>query len=263
MLPGDGGQKSTFEKGLYHDSFLITSFFSRLPRYLSSLYDDIAGSGNPLQLEDFHKCQKSSIKIIFCKSGILYIPDIMKLCLALGLGRHVGGCTPYLSQDAPAYAWYALAYAYSHPQTACLSHLSPHLSHQGKHCHAYFYTTVYHRLCVICSYGQVTKSDVLDVLILLQLRVFSKQQLGREMTDSLASMQQRDNRKGRNAAAESRNQARILLQRKFKASPMLLPTILVAFLKIPLSYQDVVIDLSKAELDKETGNFCVIQKVRT
>ena len=44
---------------------------------------------------------------------------------------------------------------------------------------------------------------------------------------------------------------------------MLLPTILVAFLKIPLSYQDVVIDLSKAELDKETGNFCVIQKVRT
>ena len=163
MLPGDGGQKSTFEKGLYHDSFLITSFFSRLPRYLSSLYDDIAGSGNPLQLEDFHKCQKSSIILIFCKGGILYIPDIMKLCLALGLGRHVGGCTPYLSQDAPAYAWYALAYAYSHPQTACLSHLSPHLSHQGKHCHAYFYTTVYHRLCVICSYGQVTKSDVLDV----------------------------------------------------------------------------------------------------
>ena len=40
-------------------------------------------------------------------------------------------------------------------------------------------------------------------------------------------------------------------------------TILVAFLKIPLSYQDVVIDLSKAELDKEPGNFCVIQKVRT
>ena len=47
-----------------------------------------------------------------------------------------------------------------------------------------------------------------------------------------------------------------------KASPMLLPTILVAFLKIPTSCQDVVIDLSKAQLDEETGNFCVIQKVR-
>ena len=43
---------------------------------------------------------------------------------------------------------------------------------------------------------------------------------------------------------------------------MLLLTILVAFLKIPTSWQDVVIDLSKAELDEETGNFCVIQKVR-
>ena len=43
---------------------------------------------------------------------------------------------------------------------------------------------------------------------------------------------------------------------------MLLPTILVAFLKIPTSSQDVLIDLSKAELDEETGNFCVIQKVR-
>ena len=48
----------------------------------------------------------------------------------------------------------------------------------------------------------------------------------------------------------------------YKAFSMLLPTILVVFLKIPTSWQDVVIDLSKAELDEETGNFCVIQKVR-
>ena len=43
---------------------------------------------------------------------------------------------------------------------------------------------------------------------------------------------------------------------------LLLTILLVAFLKIPTSWQDVVIDLSKAELDEETGNFCVIQKVR-
>ena len=42
---------------------------------------------------------------------------------------------------------------------------------------------------------------------------------------------------------------------------MLLLTLLVTSLKIPASYEDVVIDLSKAELDKETGNFCVVQKV--
>ena len=46
-----------------------------------------------------------------------------------------------------------------------------------------------------------------------------------------------------------------------KASLMLLLTLLVTSLKIPASYEDVVIDLSKAELDEETGNFCVVQKV--
>ena len=40
--------------------------------------------------------------------------------------------------------------------------------------------------------------------ILLELEVFHGQQLGQEMTDSLASMKQRDNCKGRNAAAESK-----------------------------------------------------------
>ena len=38
----------------------------------------------------------------------------------------------------PAYAWFALAYAYSPPKTACLSHLSLHHSHHGKHCLIHF-----------------------------------------------------------------------------------------------------------------------------
>ena len=37
-------------------------------------------------------------------------------------------------------------------------------------------------------------------------------------------------------------------------------TLLIVFLKIPVR-AEITIDLSKAELDKESGNFCVIQKV--
>ena len=39
-----------------------------------------------------------------------------------------------------------------------------------------------------------------------------------------------------------------------KASLMLLLTLLVTSLKIPASYEDVVIDLSKAELDEAAGS---------
>jgi hypothetical protein len=41
---------------------------------------------------------------------------------------------------------------------------------------------------------------------------------------------------------------------------MLLTSALLVFLKIPVR-ADVTIDLSKAMLDEESGNFCVIQKV--
>ena len=41
---------------------------------------------------------------------------------------------------------------------------------------------------------------------------------------------------------------------------MFLHTLLIVFLKIP-ARAEITIDLSKAELDEESGNFCVIQKV--